>query len=236
MRNKRYVLFTVLGIVASVFLLVFGLVSLAKGPITSLKESFESPKLSLAGTVEIPLEDFDKVEVEGFSKLIIEYSPENSISFYQEAKKAKELYTLRKGHLKIESPSNPFSGDKATILIKASRLSDLKIEGAGTIEIKNFEQKKLAADISGAAKVSFISSNISEFILKAEGAVSIDCSTSSMENAKLSVAGASNLVLNMNGGILDGKIEGVSHLEYSGILAENKLKKDGDLVTIEYKE
>ena len=53
-------------------------------------------------------------------------------------------------------------------------------------------------------------------MLKTEGAANIDLDASSVTNAVLDMAGASQLKINLNGGSLTGRVRGVGNIRYTG--------------------
>ena len=68
----------------------------------------------------------------------------------------------------------------------------------------------------GAANLVFEERTIGDLTLQTAGAANIDLGDSLVENGVLDMSGASQLVINMNGGSLTGRVEGVGNVRYSG--------------------
>ncbi len=78
----------------------------------------------------------------------------------------------------------------------------------------------------GAANLVFEERTIGDLTLQTAGAANIDLGDSLVENAVLDMSGASQLLINMNGGSLTGRVEGVANVRYSGDVSSMDVDTD----------
>ena len=68
----------------------------------------------------------------------------------------------------------------------------------------------------GASNLSFQDSTIGDLQLRTAGAANVDLGASEVGSAVLDMDGASQLMINMNGGALTGRVRGVGNIRYRG--------------------
>ena len=102
------------------------------------------------------------------------------------------------------------------IMITAPAIEALTLAGAVNGTIVGLDAAELTVLSDGATNLVFEDSTIGDLTLQTAGAANIDLGDSLVENGVLDMSGASQLVINMNGGSLTGRVEGVGNVRYSG--------------------
>ena len=102
------------------------------------------------------------------------------------------------------------------IMITAPAIEALTLAGAVNGTIVGLDAAELTVFSQGATNLVFEDSTIGDLTLQTAGAANIDLGDSLVENGVLDMSGASQLVINMNGGSLTGRVEGVGNVRYSG--------------------
>ena len=102
------------------------------------------------------------------------------------------------------------------IMITAPAIEALTLAGAVNGKIVGLDAAELTVFSQGATNLVFEHSTIGDLTLQTAGAANIDLGDSLVENGVLDMSGASQLVINMNGGSLTGRVEGVGNVRYSG--------------------
>ena len=102
------------------------------------------------------------------------------------------------------------------IMITAPAIEALTLAGAVNGKIVGLDAAELTVFSQGATNLVFEDSTIGDLTLQTAGAANIDLGDSLVENGVLDMSGASQLVINMNGGSLTGRVEGVGNVRYSG--------------------
>ena len=102
------------------------------------------------------------------------------------------------------------------IMVTAPAIEALTLAGAVNGTIVGLDAAELTVLSDGATNLVFEDSTIGDLTLQTAGAANIDLGDSLVENGVLDMSGASQLVINMNGGSLTGRVEGVGNVRYSG--------------------
>lgn len=120
-----------------------------------------------------------------------------------------------------------FSNNDIRASITCPSLESITAEGASSITIKNFDSPALTVRIDGAVTMEGSENKIGELALAANGAVNVDFRDSLTENASIRMDGASSVKITMNGGVLDGEINGLGSVEYYGDVRAENIRKNG---------
>ena len=113
------------------------------------------------------------------------------------------------------------------IMVTAPAIEALTLAGAVNGTIVGLDAAELTVLSDGATNLVFEDSTIGDLTLQTAGAANIDLSESLVENAVLDLAGANQLRINMNGGSLTGRVEGVGNVRYSGDASSVDVDADG---------
>ena len=112
------------------------------------------------------------------------------------------------------------------IMITAPAIEALTLAGAVNGKIVGLDAAELTVFSQGATNLVFEDSTIGDLTLQTAGAANIDLGDSLVENAVLDMAGASQLLINMDGGSLTGRVEGVANVRYSGDVSSMDVDTD----------
>ena len=115
----------------------------------------------------------------------------------------------------------------ARIMITAPAIEALTLAGAVNGTIVGLDAAELTVLSEGATNLVFEDSTIGDLTLQTAGAANIDLSESLVENAVLGLSGANQLRINMDGGSLTGRVEGVGNVRYSGDASSVNVDTDG---------
>lgn len=113
-------------------------------------------------------------------------------------------------------------GKNRTVSVEIT-MPDLKVitfNGMGDIRLHDFYLQTLDINNAGASNIVAENVVIDQLNLSLNGTANADMESSKIKNCTLDISGASNIVLNMSGGILDGQISGASIVTYSGPVSE----------------
>ncbi|MBI9100291.1 MAG: DUF2807 domain-containing protein [Spirochaetaceae bacterium] len=114
---------------------------------------------------------------------------------------------------------------KAQITIPDLKRVDFK--GMGSILLKNFTLDELNIDNAGASNFEAENVSIKQLNLIVQGAANARLFNINVENCNLDISGAANIEINMNGGVLSGKISGAASVVYKGIVSEESVSISG---------
>jgi hypothetical protein len=208
--------------------MAFGIWSVAHNAGNVLSAGFDPKDLS-ADTREISAAD--SLEAEGLWDIRI-VSGKPALSFKAAKDQLKNIRFTQEGSKLSLSQEGMNIGRPIKVEIALPELGDLTLKGAGSVEIEGFKVKDLRISLAGGAALTMDGSTVENLDLRSEGACNIDLGGTKTTNATVRLSGASNATLDMDGGTLDGRIEGVGHLSYSGTVSAETVKTDG-LATVE---
>jgi Putative auto-transporter adhesin, head GIN domain len=145
-----------------------------------------------------------------------------------EAEKYLELE--RRGPLLYIGLRKGFPGGSSTrfsVDLVLESLESLHVEGAGDLEMTGFREEQMKIVIEGAADISARDVQAEYLIVKAGGAANLSLGGALFVNVDLDMEGAANAELQMNGGILSGRIAGLGSVSYGGTVSEEKIRTEG---------
>ena len=121
----------------------------------------------------------------------------------------------------------PGSSSAYLIELELASLQSLQVEGAGEIELRDFDEDQLALRLEGAANIRAAGVRADELVVKAAGACNLDLVDSLFVNARLELEGASNADIQMGGGELSGRVAGIASVEYGGKVSSETIRTEG---------
>jgi hypothetical protein len=119
------------------------------------------------------------------------------------------------------------SGDGMTAEISMPALEKIQVIGAAHAEFRGFDSPDLDVIIDGAAMIRGFDSEVDQLNVKLNGLGQVDLGDVASIDADVALDGAGEVVLNMNGGVLSGSLDGLGKVSYSGQVREEKIKVDG---------
>ncbi len=106
-------------------------------------------------------------------------------------------------------------------------LSGLDLAGANKLELSGFAGDQLRVEVAGANQVQGRDGRYDNLELSVAGASDIDLGGIVVTTAKVDLAGALKVTLNMNGGVLAGTMAGAGAIGYYGTVAEQRVRIAG---------
>ena len=130
--------------------------------------------------------------------------------------------------LSLQNKGERDSGWEAVkVQITLPTLSYLSNQGIADLLIEDFKCPTLKIQSSGLINLRGEENVIDELSINLSGAGSIDFSDSLSTNADINLSGAGSIILNMDGGTLDGSLSGLGNIEYYGTVSRNKIHNSG---------
>ncbi len=172
---------------------------------------------------------FDSVVVEAVWKVRINRSDEFFTEIYYPSDMEDQLDVRVHGNqlvLGIKG-NRSYSDTDLTAVISMPSLSDIRIDGAADIYFSGFDEDELSISIDGAANIEGSDSKVDKLKVSLDGMGKIDLSAVPAVDARVDLNGAGDIRLEMNGGVLDGSLEGMGNIVYSGVVSEERIRIDG---------
>lgn len=113
------------------------------------------------------------------------------------------------------------------VVLPIAAISEIEIDGAGSVEISGLAGPTLLVRVDGAASVEADDVVLERLEIIADGAASIDFSDAEVTNADVTIDGAANVELNLAGGELRGAINGLGRIRYDGTVSSQSVSIDG---------
>lgn len=126
------------------------------------------------------------------------------------------------------------SGDEVRIWITCPALESLEAGGAATVTVEGFTGPSLKVDVGGAMSVTGTGNRYDRLSLRSEGAADVNFKESLAVDAHVRMNGAGSVKIGMDGGVLDGEVNGIGSLEYYGEVSDMRVRKNG-LATVEHR-
>jgi hypothetical protein len=111
--------------------------------------------------------------------------------------------------------------------ISMPNLVNLQIAGAGAAEFEGFAEQSMDITIDGAARIQGFDSEVNRLNVTLNGLGQIDLGGVVSVDAKVALEGAGEIILRMNGGVLEGSLGGLGGIQYYGSVREERVEVDG---------
>ena len=243
--QKRFVVVSVLGIIAVVAglsLLTWRMVTESgiSGSVPWNRGERQAYEQSATGgssesrtlgelTPQVDLNGIEGVFVRGGWDIRIYETDDPDLSVSVTERHADRVTVGRRGEvltLMVAENTN-YAGARFEAAVGLPSFSELEIVGLGNIEIRGLDIDELDVTVEGAANLIARDTTIETLLLSLDGAGNIDFSESPATNATVDIAGLANVAILMAGGVLDGRIEGLGRVTYSGNVSEQRIETDG---------
>ena len=206
---------------------------LKKGP-----EYFPAAFLGIERTSSPDFRDFDSVRVDGKWEVSIEHSNEFFVELTIRARKKKGTRVdVVEGTLVLEnSLENSDTGERRGSSRSKERyearigmpaLKSLKIEGPSNVDIRGFDEESLDVFIGGLGDVHAHDSRADMLTLRLDGLGHAELRGLESVDARVDIEGAGVVLLTMNGGSLEGSIDGLGVIRYRGPVSGEAIRIDG---------
>lgn len=179
----------------------------------------------------VQIDGFTGIETKGAWKLIIAQGTEYEVTAeYPKYIRDNVEITLEGKTLScILTPGTSLNlgAAKLELTVITPRLQEVRTEGGSQVILNDVNVPSLRLASRGASSFKGNSSVIENLYIDTEGASDVDMSESSITNAEVNMKGAGSAQLNMNGGVLSGRVEGATSVEYSGTISEQNIRSSG---------
>ncbi|MDF1569501.1 MAG: DUF2807 domain-containing protein [Spirochaetaceae bacterium] len=225
MKKSQIAVLAALGLIVSIMIIVMGLGRLAVGSATR----WDSDSTGWDESMRMDFQDFNTVVVEGAWDVRISQSESFSVDIDYPSILEDSIKVRVQGDRLVlgRSDSGNWHGEDLRARINMPSLSEIRIEGAAHVEFSGFDEKRLDVVIEGAGQVEGMDSETEQLNATLQGLGQIDLGDVSAENATVALDGAGEIVVRMDGGILDGRLQGLGSIVYTGEAADERIKVDG---------
>lgn len=212
---------------------------LSPGSLSFLKngpEHFPAAFRGIERTSSPDFRDFDSIRVDGKWEVDIEHSEEFFVELrIRTRKKDRTRLDVIDGTLVL---GNFHTGDRRDrgISLRHERyearigmpaLKSLKIEGMAQVDIRGFDEESLEVFIDGLGDVHAHDSRTHMLTLRLDGLGHADLRGLESVDVRADIAGAGVVRLTMNGGSLEGSIDGLGVIRYRGPVSGEAIRIDG---------
>jgi len=232
MKKSQIAVLAALGLIVVIMIVVMGLGRLAVGSATRWDSDSAGWDEVGSGTNEsmrMDFRDFDAVVVEGAWDVQISQSESFTVDIDYPSILEDSIKVRVQGNRLVlgRSDSGNWHGEDLMARIHMPSLSEIRIEGAAHVEFRGFDETRLDVVIEGAGQVEGFDSVVEELNAELQGLGQIDLGGVSAENANVALDGAGEIVVRMAGGVLDGRLQGLGSIVYTGEAADERIKVDG---------
>ncbi len=223
MKNGKYKLVSLIGIVVAVGAIAWGIVSMANqagsaiGSATVRQEGIRH---------NISVTKADQFDIQGVWEVELSKG-EPALSIDCEAEEFKKIKFEQQGNQISLRQDNIHPGRTVKVFVSMPDVTKIRLEGFGSMKLTGLQLKQFDLAVQGGCSVNILKTTIDSLKLSVEGISNIKMEESTATNAEIFMQGASNARLIMGGGTLGGSIEGVGHLTYSGLVKAETIRTDG---------
>lgn len=237
MRKSHIAMFTVLGLIVVAMIVQAGVTRFVLSSIGADRDDAAAGSAPTAAqpTRRIDLRGFDALRIQGYwAELTITSGTDWSVDLsYPEAMADNVTAELHDGELRLNYRRSGFRlfnfgnrGDvRATIVMP--ELARVQVDGASSLTLSGFEGERLQLAAAGAHSIEGFDSRYDSLDLSLSGAGEAKLRGVSVTDAHVTLAGATDVTLTMNGGLLSGSIAGAGQITYHGTIREQQVTTAG---------
>lgn len=180
-------------------------------------------------SIDVSLDGVERVYVRGGWDVRIAAGSAPSLSVKATERHLDRVIVDRDGtvlELRVADNTN-YSVARFQASLVLPELEGVEVVGLANVEFDGLDADEFEVDVEGAANVIARDCRFTNLELSLEGAGNIDFSESPTVNASVDVAGLANVTILIDGGVLDGTVEGLGRVSYSGTVSEQRIETDG---------
>ena len=207
---------------------------LSPGSLNFLKKGpgdFPAAFLEIERTSSPDFRDFDSVRVDGKWEVNIEHSDEFFVELTIRTRKKKGTRVdVIDSTLVLENSDTAErrgSRERYEARIGMPALKSLRIEGPSNVDIRGFDEESLDVFIGGLGDVHAHDSRTDMLTLSLDGLGHAELQGLESVDARVDIEGAGVVLLTMNGGSLEGSIDGLGVIRYRGPVSGEAIHIDG---------
>ena len=180
------------------------------------------------------LSGFDSIRVEGKWEVDIEHSPEFFVELKVRTRKGDtKRVEVIDSTLVLDNDTAGYRGigslrhERYEARIGMPALSALTIEGLSEVDVEGFDEEKLSIIIDGLGDVEIEDSRAEMLTVRLDGMGNADLRGLKSVDALIDIAGAGVVRLTMDGGSIEGSIDGLGVIRYRGSVVDERIRIDG---------
>lgn len=236
MRNSRKIIWTAAGIVIllMVAVMILGRIAIGWGYLPSVSRTGRvygpSWKLDEAPITSMnpALADFDEIRVEGDWTVHLLNTAEYSVDLsFPEPLNDGIVVDVEGRTLVLSCDASGCSDSGPEAHIGMPSLSVVGFSGRGDLYLSGFHEDLLELNTEGGVYVAAEDSSVENAFIRLDGVGCVDLEGMIAENARVELDGAGVVKLFMDGGVLDGSLDGWGRILYSGNVSEQLVDIDG---------
>ena len=232
MKRSQIAVLSVLGLIALIMLVLMGIGRVAVGKTVDFETGdrpagWENSGADASRTLD--LTGFDSVVVEGAWMVRINQDDTYAVELrYPSGMEDQLLVDVRGNDLILDTRDwHGRSGEDLIAEISMPVLSEIRIEGASDATFSGFNEDSMDVVIGGAASIKGYDTEVTNLTVRLQGIGQMNLEDVQSVNAEVNLEGAGEIRLFMDGGVLDGSLEGLGSIVYSGIVSEENINVDG---------
>ncbi len=177
------------------------------------------------------IEGFNRIETKGAWKIIVIQGPDYKVTAELPRYIEDKIEISRRGdalYCSIKPGASINLGSaRLELTVTTPRLQEIRTEGGSQVILNDVNVSSLLLISRGASSFKGESSVMENLYIDTEGASEVDMSNATVTNAEVNMKGAGSALLTMNGGVLSGRVEGATSVEYSGKVSEQTIRSTG---------
>lgn len=229
MKKSQIAVLTALGFVLLMMVIVMGLGRIAVGSAMNTADSGIDWDNADEASDSMALDDFDRVVVRGAWSVRIDQGESFSVDIAYPEPMRDRIDVRTSGDTLILGSrdwSGPMGRELSAAIVMPS-LREIRIEGAADVDFRGFDEEEMDVAIEGAGQITAEDSRARRLSVSLDGLGQIDLDDLTAVDATVSLDGAGEIILDMDGGILDGNVDGMGSVRYSGRVSDERIDVDG---------
>ncbi|MCK5736696.1 MAG: DUF2807 domain-containing protein [Spirochaetaceae bacterium] len=232
MKKSQIAMLAAAGLTIIMMLIVMGIGRIALSRALDSEPGIQAEDWTPSGeevSETLNLNGFDTLVVESVWTVQVKQSDEFSIKVFYPSNIEDEVHIRVRGKELVLGlrDEHRYSGANMSAEITMPSLSEIQIDGSAYIEFGNFNEDEISIVIDGAADVNGYNSSAERLSVNLDGMGKVDLSGVAAVDARVELNGAGDIRINMNGGVLDGVLDGMGNIVYSGTVSEEKIRIEG---------
>lgn len=186
--------------------------------------------IGVEGTKTLAYEDFEELSFRGSWKVLVKQGVAYSVEIGSPSAGNFQIVVGKQGRrleFVIHGRGIGWNGAGATATITVPRLSAIEAQGSMDAVVEGLNADTLSLELSGGSNLVISSGTVGKLVAELNGAYQVDLATVSVRDAQVEANGAGLVELNMNGGSLQGHVNGAVTLHYTGSVSGVNVSTSG---------
>ncbi|MCP4024417.1 MAG: hypothetical protein GY729_21420 [Desulfobacteraceae bacterium] len=190
------------------------------------KPTIEGP----IGSRKITMTDFSGIDLQGNWKAEVVQGDKEQIIIKGPEDLLAGLFVNRlSDSLSLHMAKDRSNKRKLTLIVTMPKIHAVQTKGVVEMRISGFDTDRLSIDAEGVTSITGKKGHIGNLDLQGEGVTKIDLQDFPVHTADINCEGVIKIDLDMTGGELTGRLEGIGRVSYTGKTSRESIHKDGPL-------